>query len=392
MTSPSPAPPHRDPLLLCFSHLRWNFVHQRPQHLLSHAAKAHRVYFLEEPLYEDGLAAPRLDLHAQSCGVTVAVPMLPTGFNEADAIEVQRGFADDILEAHEDAESIFWYYTPMALRFSEHRKADLCVYDCMDELSAFRGAPPELTALESRLFDQADLVFTGGQSLYESKKSRHANVHAFPSSIDKSHFGRARQGGLTDPEDQKDIPHPRIGFFGVVDERMNLGLVAALADLRPEWQIVMIGPVVKIDPSSLPQRRNIHWLGMKSYADLPRYMAGWDAGFMPFALNESTRFISPTKTPEFLAAGLPLVSTPVRDVQRPYGSLGLVGMAANAEEMAAQLDGMLAGQNREWRKAVDRHLANMSWEGTWAAMERLMRQQAAAPAAVSVTQGAAAHV
>jgi UDP-galactopyranose mutase len=391
-TSPPPAPARTDDLILCFSHLRWNFVHQRPQHLLNHAAGSHRVIFLEEPLHEEGLAAPRLDLHPQDSGVVVAVPVLPAGCSESLALQAQRGFVDDLLDEARAGHVVFWYYTPMALRFSTHREPDLCVYDCMDELSAFRGAPPELTTLESRLFDRADLVFTGGQSLYESKRSRHSNVHAFPSSIDAAHFGRARQPGLADPADQVGIPHPRIGFFGVVDERMDIALVAELAELRPDWQLVMIGPVVKVDPASLPRRANIHWLGMKSYAELPEYLAGWDAGFMPFAINEATRFISPTKTPEFLAAGLPLVSTPVRDVQRPYGALGLVSIANTAAQMAEQLEPMLATRDAGWQYAVDAFLADMSWRRTWAAMERLMRGTPKTTKPALPVQGDAAHV
>ncbi|WP_199707223.1 glycosyltransferase [Teichococcus wenyumeiae] len=369
-------------------------MHQRPQHLLTYAAGSHRVYFFEEPIFEDGLTEPRLDLQIQPCGVVVAVPTLPSGYGEAEAVEAQRGFLDAILESHPNSRTTFWYYSPMALRFSAHQVPDLCVYDCMDELSAFRGAPPELTNLESQLFDLADLVFTGGHSLYEAKKTRHANVHAFPSSIDKAHFSRARQGGMEDPADQKHIPHPRIGFFGVVDERMDIRLVANLADLRPDWNLVMIGPVVKIDPALLPRRPNIHWLGMKSYQDLPRYLAGWDAGFMPFALNEATRFISPTKTPEFLSAGLPVVSTPVRDVQRPYGSMGLVSIAADAVEMARMLEAVMAGPREEWQAMVDHYLADMSWQGTWAAMDRLMRQHSRHVSAVGQAprRGTAAHV
>ncbi|WP_237182409.1 glycosyltransferase [Roseomonas marmotae] len=325
---------------------------------------------------------PRLNLRRDPSGVMVAVPVLPEGYDAARAVAAQHDFLNEILEEHEGAATTFWYYTPMALRFSGHCEPDVCVYDCMDELSAFHGAPPELTALENQLFARADLVFTGGQSLYEAKQSRHHSVHAFPSSIDKAHFARARQPGLAGPEDQRGIPRPRIGFFGVVDERMDTALVDALAAARPDWHFVMIGPVVKIDPASLPRRPNLHWLGMKSYQELPQYLAGWDAGFMPFAMNASTRFISPTKTPEFLAAGLPVVCTPVRDVQRPYGMLGLVEIAGTAEEMAQALDKVMAGPRPEWQAAVERHLADMSWDATWAAMEALIRQshKAAAPA------------
>ncbi|PWC27593.1 glycosyl transferase [Pseudoroseomonas aestuarii] len=378
-------------MLVCFSHLRWNFVQQRPQHLLNRAVADHLVIYFEEPVWEEGLETARLDIHAQPSGVRVAVPVLPAGLGGDQAIEAQRGMLDEVLDAHAGQETIFWYYTPMALQFAGHREPDLCVYDCMDELSAFRGAPPELVALEARLFDLADLVFAGGQSLYEAKRSRHPSVQVFPSSIDKAHFIRARQPGRQDPADQRDIPHPRIGFFGVIDERMDTALVARVAALRPEWHFVMLGPVVKIDPASLPRLPNLHWLGSKSYQELPAYLAGWDAGLMPFALNETTRYISPTKTPEFLAAGIPLVSTAVRDVQRPYGALGLVGIAAGEAATVQALEAAMSRPRGPWLASVDRYLADLSWDATWGAMHQLMRQRAerSLPMAVTASDPAA---
>jgi hypothetical protein len=386
-------PDGRAHLLVCFSHLRWNFVHQRPQHLMGHASAHYQVYVFEEPIFDAGILQPELKVQRDASGVWIAVPHLPVGSDGECAARMQGDLLDQLLEPYSASSITFWYYTPMALRFSDHHEPALCVYDCMDELSAFQGAPPALTMLEDRLFETADLVFTGGQSLYEAKQSRHPHVHSFPSSIDKAHFLRARQDGMADPTDQAAIPHPRIGFFGVVDERMDIGLVSALADLRPDWQLVMIGPVVKIDPASLPQRPNIHWLGMKSYAELPAYLAGWEAGFMPFAINEATRFISPTKTPEFLCAGLAVVSTPVRDVQRPYGDLGLVGIAGTAKEMAAELETVLAGPREGWRQAVEEYLADMSWQSTWASMQRLMLQHSRrSELTAGLQRGDAAHV
>jgi glycosyltransferase involved in cell wall biosynthesis len=188
-----------------------------------------------------------------------------------------------------------------------------------------------------------------------------------------------------EPKDQARIPHPRLGFFGVIDERMDIDLVGAAADLRPDWQFVMIGPVVKIDPATLPKRPNIHWLGGKSYADLPRYLAGWDVGFMAFAMNEATRFISPTKTPEFLAAGVPVVSTPINDVVRPYGEKGLVEIAATAQEVVQKAEALLARPKEAWLQRVDRHLAAGSWDKTWAAMQRLMASALDQPAVARQT-------
>src|SRR6185436_18107217 len=215
-------------------------------------------------------------------------------------------------------------------------------------------------------------VFTGGMSLYEAKRNRHRNVHGFPSSIDFDHFAKARRAGDPEPADQAPIPHPRLGFFGVIDERMDIDLVAGVADLRPDWHLVMIGPVVKIDPATLPQRANIHWLGGKSYSDLPRYLSGWDVGMMPFALNESTRFISPTKTPEYLAAGLPVVSTPIADVVRPYGENGLVRIAGTAEEFAEAISEALNEDRNGRQSHVLEFLSRTSWDRTFEAMSELI--------------------
>jgi glycosyltransferase involved in cell wall biosynthesis len=255
----------------------------------------------------------------------------------------------------------------------------------MDELSAFRGASAELLALEQRLFARTDLVFTGGMSLYEAKRNRHHSVHAFPSSIDFDHFAKARHASGAEPQDQARIPRPRLGFFGVIDERMDIDLVGAVADLRPNWHFVMIGPVVKIEPETLPRRPNIHWIGGKSYQDLPRYLAGWDVGFMPFALNEATRFISPTKTPEFLAGGIPVVSTPITDVVRPYGEKGLVEIARTAPEVVEKAETLLARPREAWLQRVDRHLSAGSWDKTWMAVHRLMAHALDRPAAARRT-------
>ncbi|GGE28562.1 glycosyl transferase [Agaricicola taiwanensis] len=366
-------------VLICFSHLRWNFVYQRPQHLLSRAARQQTVYFVEEPIFEEG-ADPHLAVERTPENVTVAVPVLPAGMNGPQITRLQRGLIDELLADIGNADRItLWYYTPMALPFSRHLNADLCVYDNMDELSAFRGAHPRLIAMERELFRRAQVIFTGGQSLFEAKRRRHHNVHAFPSSIDATHFGRARQDDVPVLADQDGIEGPRLGFFGVIDERMDIDLVGRIAELRPDWQFMMIGPVVKIDPASLPQRANLHWLGSKRYEELPAYLAGWDVGIMPFALNESTRFISPTKTPEFLAAGVPVVSTAITDVIRPYGQDGLVEIAADPQEFVAKAEHLLARPKDGWLKRVDAHLAGMSWDLTWQGMAQEMEKAAVRP-------------
>lgn len=359
------------PLLVSLSHLRWDFVFQRPQHLLTRAANHFDVVFIEEPLFADGEA--RFDISERPNGIRVAQPILPHGTAEPAATLHQQALVDHVVAQAEGRDLIFWYYTPMALSFSRHIAPDLIVFDKMDELSAFKNAPPLLVKLEEELLARADVVFTGGVSMHEAAQHRHDNIHCFPSSIDMAHFAVARDKSVADPVDQASLPHPRLGFFGVIDERMDVDLVAAVADLRPDWQFVMIGPVVKIDPATLPQRPNIHWLGGRQYADLPAYLAHWDVGFMPFAINEATRFISPTKTPEFLAAGLPVVSTPIRDVVRPYGEKGLVEIAATAEEVVKAAETCLSRDRASWLAAVDQQLASGSWDKTWETMLGLMK-------------------
>jgi len=361
------APTH----LLCFSHLRWNFVYQRPQHLLSRAARDLSVFYIEEPIFSPD-DDPGVSLHRdESRGVFVMTPILREGLTADEANAELRRIVNDLLAQIAPSQWIGWYYTPMALQFTRHLTPDLRIYDNMEDLSAFAGAPQASLDLERELMSKCDLMFVGGQSLYEAKRDRHHDIHVFPSSVDAAHFRIAREWAL-DPFDQSQIPHPRIGFFGVIDERMNMDIVAGIAALRPQWQLVMIGPTAKIDPQSLPRAQNIHWLGRKQYQELPHYLCGWDVGIMPFAMNEATRFISPTKTPEFLAAGVPVVSTPITDVVNPYGVAGHVEIASNAQQFVAKIEALLSRPKAQWLSVVDAHLAEMSWDDTWARMMRHM--------------------
>ncbi|WP_233503497.1 UDP-galactopyranose mutase [Sphingomonas psychrotolerans] len=359
--------------LLCFSHLRWNFVLQRPQHLMARFARDWRVLFWEEPDY--GAAEPRLDVTmCEKTGVIVLVPQLPAGLSPAEEMAALKALVDQAIDENPAGPVLRWYYTPMMLPFSEHVAAACVVYDCMDELANFKGAPPELLPLEQRLIEQADLVFTGGYSLYEAKNGRHPGVHPFPSSVEAAHFAAARAPGA-EPADQADIPGPRLGFYGVVDERMDLALLAELADARPEWSLVIVGPVVKISENDLPRRPNLHYLGGKQYAELPDYLRGWDIALMPFAINEATRFISPTKTPEYLAAGCPVVSTPITDVIRHYGEMEAVEIAGSPAEFIASCESALAlSRGSEWLGPVDAMLKTISWDRTSAAMTSLIEE------------------
>jgi UDP-galactopyranose mutase len=298
----------------------------------------------------------------------VVVPHVP---REGGAVAIQM-LLDFFMSAHGIERYIAWYYTPMALQFSSHLKPMAVVYDCMDELSGFAGAPPGLQKTERSLLARADLVLTGGHSLYLAKRQLHRNVHEFPSSVDVRHFGAARQAGA-DPGDQYGIPRPRIGFFGVLDERLDRDLVGRIAERCPGWHFVLIGPVAKIPVDALPRAPNLHYLGPKPYALLPKYIAGWDAAMLPFARNEATRYISPTKTPEYLAAGKPVVSTSIADVVRPYGENGLAWIADDPDEFVEALRHALCSRPSEWLPRADEFLAGNSWDATWTRIHERVR-------------------
>ena len=371
-----PSAPYPEPAtLICFSHLRWNFVFQRPQHLMSRFAREMTVIFWEEPVEIAANETAFLQVREaeNASNVRIVVPHLPQGMPE----DAREAALKRLLDAHLASirgPLIAWYYTPMMLPFSKHVTPDVTVYDAMDELSKFKFAPEHLLGYEQELIDRADLVFTGGSSLYEAKKDRHASVHCFPSSVDRAHFckSRARQ---FDPADQEDLPKPRLGFYGVIDERFDTELLARSAEMRPDWSFVMVGPVVKISDEDLPKRPNIHYLGPKKYEQLPAYLSGWDVALMPFAMNESTQFISPTKTPEYLAGGKPVVSTPVRDVVRHYGHLEGVSIASTPEEFVAACERMLKlERGGEWLAEADLLLSATSWSTTQARMSGLISE------------------
>lgn len=363
----------RRPDVLCFSHLRWNFVFQRPQHLLTRCARRRRVFYVEEPIFCRS-DVPQMMVGSQG-SLDVAVPHLPESLASKAIGPALRTLIDDLMRSQRIERPLLWYYTPMALDFTDHLPSAGIVYDCMDELSAFQGAPKQLQDREARLVERATLMLTGGRSLYESKRLqyRHPNLHLFPSSVDTGHFAQARTPG-SEPPDQAEVRRPRLGFFGVLDERLDIGLLDGVAAARPGWQLVMVGPVVKIDPASLPRRPNIHYLGPKRYEELPAYLAGWDVALLPFARNEATRFISPTKTPEYLAAGKPVVSTSIRDVVRPYGELGLARIADDVEQFVRACESAMAEDRAPLIAAADAFLRTTSWDSTWTSIDALIGQ------------------
>jgi len=367
--------------IVVFSHLRWDFVYQRPQHLLSRLARRRPVVFVEEPMHEAG--PPRLEVSEPTGGVRVVRPFTPSGAPgfDTEQIPLLTGLLADFAATAQLEHPVAWLYTPLALPLAEALEPSVVVYDCMDELSLFLGAPPELLHREAELLRRAEVMFTGGPSLYAAKRDRHPNVHCFPSSVDLTHFGAARESNaLPEPPDQAVIPRPRLGFYGVIDERIDLGCLDHLAAVHPEWQIVMVGPVVKIDPATLPGHANIHYIGQRRYEELPSYLAGWDVCLLPFALNDATRFISPTKTLEYMAAERPIVSTPIADVAGPYGTIVYLGQSP--AEFTAACEAALsasAGERALRVGAMREVLSRTSWDATAAAMERLVSQALVRP-------------
>jgi len=355
--------------LVVFSHLRWNFVYQRPQHLLSRLASQWRVVFIEEPVP----SSPENSLERLTpvAGVEVWRPHLmgdATGFHDDHLPVMQKMIADAVRE-HGVTDYWVWFYTPMAFPFAAELSPRGVVYDCMDELTSFKSAPRQLVQRENALFQVCDLVFTGGPSLYAAKRGRHPNVHCFPSSVDAQHFSHA----AGDHPLQAGLPKPRLGYCGVIDERIDLDIVDGVAAARPDWQVVMVGPVAKIDPAGLPRRANIHWLGQQSYEDLPSFISGWDVCLLPFAINEATRYISPTKTLEYMACGKPSVSTAIKDVVEPYGHL--VNISDNANGFVADCAAVLRRTPREQAihaQELAQVVARTSWDKTAAAMGDLI--------------------
>jgi glycosyltransferase involved in cell wall biosynthesis len=375
--------------VLCFSQLRWDFVYQRPHHLMVRAARERRVWYIEEPVHEDD--GPRLVIEERGPTIATVRPVVPGHWSERDVDKAVSTMLEQLAQNAGIERPIAWYYTPMALPWSRWLRPAVTIYDCMDELSAFRFAPPRLGELEAELFERANLVFTGGASLFQAKRTRHPAVHEFPSAVDAEHFRGAR-AAQDDPADQAALAAPRVGWFGVIDERMDLELLARIADLRPEWSFVLVGPTVKIDPASIPARPNVHVLGPRPYSELPAYIAGWDVAMMPFARNDATRFISPTKTLEYLAAGKPVVSTSIQDVVAPFERLGLVRIADTAERFVAAIEAARTDDPVAFVAAADVFLEHRSWDETWARMSALIDNVLDEPVPEVPTSGSAAGV
>lgn len=367
--------------ILVHSHLRWDFVWQRPQQILSRLAKNHPVLFVEEPLFDAEPEGDYLQITEPYSHVIRAVPHLPRALcdqydNAARAVSALLVQTLNGPLGEHFQRPVQWFYTPMpAPIMLGHFNERGVVYDCMDELAQFRHAPPDIGKREKRLLAAADVVFTGGHKLYTSKSRYHDNVHFFGCGVDTKHFGKARLEETVIPADVRELPRPVMGYFGVIDERLDYGLIAALAAAQSKGSVVMVGPVVKVDPAELPRAANIHWLGQRAYEDLPAYVKSFDVCLMPFALNEATEYINPTKTLEYMAAGKPIVSTAVSDVVHNFTPI--VKVAYNPAEYIAAVTQAITAPNQELLAAGVKRAALASWNSTVATMRQLILESLA---------------
>jgi len=342
--------------MVVFCHLRWGFVYQRPQHIISRIAKDKKVLLIEEPWLRDDTRESRLEIIDENLHI-----LQPNVMRIEDIGGILAQYCDKNIETG-------WFYSASFIPLLEYFSFNTVIYDCMDELSMFKGAPESLIEQEKYLMSLADVVFTGGKSLYESKAQFHDNVYCFPSSVDRVHFAKALNG-IAVPSDMPS-GKPVVGYFGVIDERINMELVNEVALLRPEINFVMIGPLAKIGEHELANQPNIYYAGMKDYLDLPAYLKGFDVAMMPFALNDATRYISPTKTLEYMAAGKPIVSTPIIDVVRDYS--GCVSIVETAAQFATAIDAALQADPLVRSAQYNAILETTSWDATVQKMQAIM--------------------
>jgi glycosyltransferase involved in cell wall biosynthesis len=365
--------------IVVFSHLRWGFVWQRPQQFLSRFAKKHQILFIEEPFFDRPEGSDtEITYHNVMPNVTVACPHVPASWNRSkDLPQKLRDFArqaiDHMNENGEFDRPLLWYYSPMDSAWSlGHFENRGIVYDSMDELSQFTGAPRALIDNENRLMEYADVVFAGGYELSLKKKKKHHNVHFFGCGVEVDHFGLAQDPSTTVPPDIDFMSRPVLGWFGVVDERVDYNMVGEMARLRPNWSFAMVGPVVKVDPNLLPHFPNLYWLGQRDYSVLPNYCRAFDICMMPFALNAATEYINPTKALEYFATGRPVISTPVKDVVRQYSDM--VDIVKTAEEFIAAADRVLLDPPVDRIQRCLEKARQSGWESTVQTMQRLIHE------------------
>lgn len=383
--------------IVVHSHLTWDWVWQRPQQFLSRFSARHPILFVEGPVPTPGLPNGKGTVEVREVEefpniliLRSRVPAERWG-DGAWVDKERRRLVQEVLSGPLGlgfTDLVQWFYDPMAVTaFAGHMGERAIVFDCMDQLSQFRGAPKELLRRERELLSIADVVFAGGPKIGKDKIKYNANTHTFGCGVDVAHFGKAREAATEIPADIADLPGPVFGFFGCVDERIDYDLLAKLADANPTGSVVVIGPPIKVDPATFPQRPNLHWLGGRDYQQLPAYVKGFDVCMMPFALNEATEFINPTKALEYMATARPVVSTAVEDVVLQFSDVAKVARsheefiafcrqaATNPDQVAIEQGLAMAGRN--------------SWESIVARMEELIEEALETEIPTAAASGAA---
>jgi glycosyltransferase involved in cell wall biosynthesis len=317
--------------IIAFCHLGWDWVWQRPQQYLSRLAKRHRLLFVETYCSDVAKAEVRLRTAEGHPNITICETHLPQSrwpdgeFIDAERRRVVKNALTSELRGQFE-QPLLWFYDPMAVTaFARQMGERAIVYDCMDELSQFKGAPPALIQREKELLRVADVVFCGGQKMRKKRLPLNANTHFFGTGVDCEHFGKAMTRELkVAPEIANFGSAPVLGYFGVIDERIDYELLEKLADARADWHVVMVGPTAKVDPATFPKRDNLHFIGGRPYAQLPALTKGFSVAMMPFALNAATEYINPTKALEYMAAGRPVVSTALDEVRMNFGKVARI--------------------------------------------------------------------
>jgi len=373
--------------LIVFSHVRWDGMFQRPRHVLTRLARTWRVLFVEEPVF--GAGDPRGELRAVQDGITVLTPHTPLtapGFHD-DQIPLLTKLLGRAIAHEQIADYGAWFCTPMALPLLHRLGPRVVVYDCVDELAARDNAPRQFVQRENALLRVANVVFCSGPSLFEARRERHSNVVLCADSVDREHFAVGSDAAATHA-DIRGLARPRLGFIGVIDERIDVALLDRVALARPEWEICVVGPVGKADATMLlPYAPNLHYFGARRYEEWPAFLAGWDVALLPFARSDATRALNPVQALEYMAADRPIVSTPIADVETLYRDVVRFGRADDAFIAAVEDTLVEPVPSRAQRIAAMRAIVNAtSWDDT----ARRMRRSVEAAADHGLTDAARA--
>jgi len=373
--------------IICFSHLTWDRnLFQRPQQLMLRFSKRFNVLYVSgyscRQFFIDLFRRKKTHSYHVTDNLAVYSPFALPPIKKYSSITIRLNkillsfLVKRRLKKLKFKDPILWIYHPRYIDAIGKFKEELIIYDCMDDftslLSDYEDRERNIKD-ERALLKKADMVFAGGYSIAELKRDSREHIHVFPSAVEIYHFKKARSDNLEMPDDITDIPHPILGYWGAIDERVDHELLKRLAMKHPEWSIVLLGPIVRHkagDLSYLKEIKNIFWLGPKDYSLLPNYAKAFDVCLIPFVLSREGKFLSPTKTLEYLATGKPVVSTPITDVVRFYD--GVVGIADGPDEFGMAVRRCMEEDNASMKQKRICFTENKSWEDTAEKMEKLI--------------------